>query len=280
MKLTNDNYYSLDADREFMSCSQFEDFLNCEAAAVAKIRGLYEPKKSKAFLVGNYFHTAFEGPTAHAKLIEENYDEIFTKNGKLRADFERAEIMINAAQSDEKFRQLIDMPGENEKIMTGKLFDHYPWKIRLDKYIEKPRLILDWKTVASIRALEWNAEEGAKVSFIRNYRYLFRAAVYIEIEKQFTGKDTDPAFWLACISKEDPPDKELISLNHRQTLDFELEKVKEKIWRFSEIKAGRIMPKRCGKCAYCRGTKKVGSVISFFELDDPAGIEREEDYAL
>ena len=158
--------------------------------------------------------------------------------------------------------------------------DHYPWKIRLDKYIEKPRLILDWKTVASIRALEWNAEEGAKVSFIRNYRYLFRAAVYIEIEKQFTGKDTDPAFWLACISKEDPPDKELISLNHRQTLDFELEKVKEKIWRFSEIKAGRIMPKRCGKCAYCRGTKKVGSVISFFELDDPAGIEREEDYAL
>lgn len=280
MKLTTDNYYSLEADREYMSCSQFEDFLSCEAAAVAKIRGLYEPKKSKAFLVGNYFHTAFEGPSAHKKFIEENYDDIYTKTGKLRADFEKANTMIAAAMADEKIRQLVDMPGENEKIMTGKLFDTYPWKIRLDKYIEKPRIILDWKTVASIRALEWNAEEGAKVSFIRNFRYLFRAACYIEIEKQFTGKDTDPAFWLACISKEEPPDKELISLNHRQTLDFELEKVKEKIWRFSEIKAGRIMPKRCGHCAYCRQTKKLNSVISFFELDDPAAIEREEDYAL
>lgn len=280
MQLSSENYYSLEADREYMSCSQFEDFLSCEAAAVAKIRGLYEPKKSKAFLVGNYFHTAFEGPEAHAAFKQQNYDDIYTKQGKLRADFERADMMIDAALSDEKIKQLADMPGENEKIMTGKLFGHYPWKIRLDKYIEKPRLIIDWKTVSNIRALEWNADEGTKVSFVRNFRYLFRAAVYIEIEKQYTGNDSDPAFWLACISKEDPPDKELVSLNHRQTLDFELEKVKEKIWRFSEIKAGRIMPKRCGKCPYCRSTKKIRSVISFFELDDPAAVEREDDYAL
>ena len=99
MQLSSENYYSLEADREYMSCSQFEDFLSCEAAAVAKIRGKYEPKKSKAFIVGNYFHTAFEGPTAHAAFIKENYDDIFTKNGKLRADFERADMMIEAAIS-------------------------------------------------------------------------------------------------------------------------------------------------------------------------------------
>lgn len=30
MQLTSENYYSLEADREYMSCSQFEDFLSCE----------------------------------------------------------------------------------------------------------------------------------------------------------------------------------------------------------------------------------------------------------
>ena len=80
--------------------------------------------------------------------------------------------------ADPYIHELIKAERENEKIMTRKLFGHYPWKIRLDKYIAKPvRRIVDWKTLASIRTLEWSQELHEKVSFVRNFRYLFRAAV-------------------------------------------------------------------------------------------------------
>lgn len=279
MELTRENYYTPEADQNYLSCSQFESFLECEAAAMAKIEGRYQPKKSEAFTVGNYFHTAFEGKEAHAEFIEENKDAIFTKSGKLRAAFEKADEMIAVAMRDPAIQRIVDMPGENEKIMTGKLFDHYPWRIRLDKYIDDPtRIIIDWKTVANIRALEWNEQEHARVSFVRNFRYLFRAAVYMEIEKQYTGSDKDPLFRLVCISKQDPPDKEFVDLNNRQELDLELENVKEKIWHIQQIKDGLTAPKRCGRCAYCRGTKQIHGAIDYWELDPGNAPELEDEY--
>lgn len=275
MELTRDNYYTPEADQEYLSCSQFESFLECEAAALAKIQGRYAPEPTKAFLVGNYFHTAFEGKEAHEEFVQEHFREIYKvrelKSGEVKvsgkkADFEKADEMIAAALADEKIRKLVELPGENEMIMTGKLFDKYPWRIRVDKYIEKPfRTIIDWKTVADIR----NRVTGRPgwTSFVEAFRYPFRAAVYMEIEKQFTGNKTDPAFWLVCISKQDPPDKAIIAMNNPQRQEFELEKVREKIWRIQQIKDGYAAPRRCGKCAYCRATNKIKSVIDYWELE-------------
>lgn len=278
-ELTTENYYTPEADQNFLSCSQFESFLECEAAAMAKIEGRYEPKKSKAFIVGNYFHTAFESREAHEEFVADNYEEIYQKNGKLRADFAKADEMIAHAIADPAIRRIVDMPGENEKIMTGKLFGHYPWRIRLDKYIEAPvRMIIDWKTVANIHELSWNEEMNQRTSFVRTFRYLFRAAVYMEIEKQYAGCDQDPLFRLVCISKQDPPDKEMVDLNNRQELDLELEKVKEKIWDIQAIKDGRKKPRRCGRCAYCRSTKKLSGALDYWQLDPGNYPDLEEEY--
>lgn len=281
LKLTTENYYTPEADREYLSCSQFEDFLTCEAAAVAKYQGRYTPEKSEAFMVGNFFHTFFESREAHEQFIEENADVIMTKGGKLKAGYRKAEEMIRVAESDPVIKNLIDMPGENEKIMTGKLFGHYPWKIRLDKYIPgPPRMIIDWKTVANIWNLEWSEKLREKVSFVENFSYLFRAAVYMEIEKEFTKSENDPGFLLVCLSKQDPPDKEIISLNGRQRLDLELEKIKEHIWHIQQIKDGMVKPRRCGQCAYCRATKKINDIKGYWQLEPGNRPEREEDYAI
>lgn len=278
-ELTTENYYTPEADQNFLSCSQFESFLTCEAAAMAKIQGRYIPKKSEAFTVGNYFHTAFESPEAHEQFVEENKEAIFQKNGKLRAAFVKADEMIRVAMNDKAIKRIVDMPGENEKIMHGKLFGNYPWRIRLDKYIEEPvRMIIDWKTVANVHEQMWSEEEKARVSFVRNFRYLFRAAVYLEIEKQWTGQEQDPLFRLVCISKQDPPDKEMVDLNNRQELDLELEKVKDKIWDIQAIREGRKAPRRCGRCAYCRATKQIHGALDYWELDPGNRPEMEEEY--
>ena len=54
MILTNDNYYSSEANRRYMSVSQYKQFCKCEAAAMAQIMGEWEFPKTTALLVGSY----------------------------------------------------------------------------------------------------------------------------------------------------------------------------------------------------------------------------------
>lgn len=291
LELTRENYYSSEADWEYMSCSQYQSFLECEAKAMAKLQGRWVDEEKEAFLVGNYFHTYFEGPEAHEQFCKENFYKIFkTKvikgkkgepdtevvTGKYSA-FETADKMIQAAMADPFIRSLVELEGENEKIMVGELFG-IPWRIRIDKYVFDGRMVIDYKTVSNIRELKWSDEYREKVTFIDSYGYMMRAAVYSEIEKQHTGMDTDPHFIIIAISKQEPPDKDVLSLNHRARYDFELDKIKERIGRIILIKSGGMVPERCGKCDYCRATKRLYSIQPYYTLQPGFREENENEY--
>ncbi len=274
MVLTRDNYYTPEADWAYMSCSQYQGWRECEAKQLAKLQGRWVDEPKEAFLVGNYFHTYFESPEAHEQFIMEHEEEIFLKQTKaeaaagirrLRAPYELANKMIATAEADPMIKSLLAMDGENEMIMTGEIFG-VPWRIRLDKYVAAGRLIIDYKTVANIWEQKWNDEAHAKVSFLEAYEYLMRAAVYAEIEKQYTQSATDPQFLIIAISKQDPPDKEILSLNHRQRWDFELEKIKERLPYIQAVKEGRMRPRRCGMCEYCRATKRIEAIRPYYAL--------------
>ena len=75
MKLTNDNYFSKEANLEYMSVSQFKAFEKCEAAAFAEIKGEWKRPKTTSLLVGSYVDAYFEGTID--KFQKEN-PEIFT----------------------------------------------------------------------------------------------------------------------------------------------------------------------------------------------------------
>ena len=66
MELTAENYYSPEANAEYMSVSQFKSFagtdgkLACEAEAMAELRGEWEMKKTTALMVGSYVDSYFE----------------------------------------------------------------------------------------------------------------------------------------------------------------------------------------------------------------------------
>lgn len=290
MELTRDNYYTPEADREYMSCSQYQSFCECEAKAMAKLEGRWTDPDKEAFLVGNYFHTFFEGPEAHEQFIQENFNKIFkTKvikgkkgepdqtvvTGKY-APYEQADKMIEVAQNDPLIKSLIDLPGENEKIMTGELWG-VPWRIRLDKYVPDGRMIIDWKTVANISELKWSEAMHEKVTFIDAYGYMMRAAVYTEIEKQNAHSAEDAPFIIVAISKQDYPDKEALYLNHRQRYDYELEQIKKRLGMIQMIKAGRVKPKRCGCCDYCRATKVLTAIRPYYTLMPDFREEKEDD---
>ena len=155
-------------------------------------------------------------------------------------------------------------------------------------------MIIDYKTVANIRETKYDPEKGGRVTFVEGYGYIFRAAVYSMIECQNvtgetfstlynrlkSGELSLPNFVLICISKQDYPDKELVRLNHKQAYIYELEAMKDRLYRYQSIKEGRAMPKRCGLCDYCRATKKITGIKPYYELNPEYRTEREEDYAL
>lgn len=287
MILTSDNYYTPEADREYMSCSQYQDFLSCEAAAMAKIHGLYVPEPSEALTVGNYFHTALESQEAHDAFCSEHFDDIFKtrtdkKTGEVvsagkYAPYVKADAMLSAINGDPLIHSLIEMEGKNEVIMTGLLFGT-KWKIRLDKYIEDKRIIIDWKTAADLTRTEYNPVIGERESFLEALGYLMRAAVYSEIEKQHSGSNEDPKFIIVAVSKQDPPDKGAYLLNHRQRYDYELDIVKKNMERILAVKSGRVKPRRCGVCDYCRQTKVLQKIVPYYTLTPGYQGEREEEY--
>ena len=65
--LTQDNYYSQEMNREFMSVSKYKDFvgaygrLGCEYCAMEKLSGEWIEEKTTAMMVGSYVDAYFEG---------------------------------------------------------------------------------------------------------------------------------------------------------------------------------------------------------------------------
>lgn len=287
--LTDDNYYSVEADRHYMSCSQFQMFNKCEAAAIAKLRGLYiEQNESEALFQGQYFHAALESETAFEKFCDENFDKIFkTKETKSRgieitgkyAPFMKLDEMLEVMKKDAIMKKFLDMPGENEKFLTGKI-GGVPWRIKMDKYCTGRRIV-DYKTSANIWELYYNPETKTKQSFIEEYDYMMRAAVYGEIERQNADVDSFPTFIILAVSKQDPPDKAVIILNDDERWLFELEKVLGRLAYIQSLKNGSLLPKRCGMCEYCRSTKQIKRIMRYTDLmpefrNDPDNVEYDD----
>ena len=61
MILTKDNYFSKEADMEYMSVSQFKLFNECEAKALATIIGQETSTFKEAFLEGQLFEALVAG---------------------------------------------------------------------------------------------------------------------------------------------------------------------------------------------------------------------------
>lgn len=254
MILCSENYYGEQANREYMSISQFKEFCTCEAAALAHINGEYVPDTTDAMLIGSYVDAWFEG-TLDAFKAE--HPEIFMKSGELKAQYRHADYMIERAKRDELFMK--GMSGEKQVIMTGEIAG-VPFKIKIDSLL--PNAIVDLKTVKDFE-LVWNTEKRCREHFIVHWRYDLQGAGYREIVRQNTGK-TLP-FYIFAITKEKPePDIQSYWIPDNY-LGNALDMVKNLAPRFQKLKDGSLQPTRCGKCAYCRRTKTLKAPINFLE---------------
>ncbi len=235
MKLNDDTYYGKEANKAFFSVSQYKDFCRCEAMAMAKIRGVYEQKQTKAMLIGTLVDRWFEGTLE--QLRQESPNIFYCRNGVLRSEFRKADEIIRRVQQDRRFMQF--MSGEKQKILTFEMFGA-PWKMKMDSFVEDI-CITDLKVVQNFKSLAF-------------WRYDIQGAVYVE-GADACGYGYLP-FYLAAVTKEAVPNFDIFQVD-RPTLDTALREVEGNMPRFIAVKAGLEEPRYCGVCDYCKSVKKA-----------------------
>lgn len=252
--LSDDNYYSCEANQLYMSVSQLKDFMKCEAYAMAKVSGEWVEEPTTPMLMGSYIDSWFEGTLEEFK---KRSPQIFKKDGSLKSDYLKVENIIERVQKDELFMRC--MSGKKQVIMTGEIYG-VPFKVKMDSYIEH-EAIVDLKLVAKLRDVSY--KNGFRQSFIEQWKYDLQLAVYQEIVRQNTGETLDCI--IAGVDKQEYSDMDCILIPQEQ-LDFQLNQLQFILPHIMEVKNHNEEAHRCGLCDYCRASKKLTRLILPDEL--------------
>ena len=263
LTLTNENYHSLEANQEYMSCSQYKGFVyECEAKEIAKLSGAWMDLPSTALEVGQYVHSWSAGKML--AFIEE-HPTMFKANHALKAEYVVANTMIECIQADPF--TLDYLTGEKEKIVTAEMYGAM-WKTMPNVVNSSKGRLVDLATTNSITDRMWNDEARKYVSFVEYQRSALKMAIYLEVQRL---SENNPVgryyeFLMVAVSKQKQPDKAVISLNDPARLSSELLGISSHMPRILELKARTELPIRCEKCNYCRSTKLLSGVIQYSEL--------------
>lgn len=240
MKLTQENYYQ---QSQYMSASQFKAFLNCEACALAEADGEWRREPSSALIQGQYVDAYFTG---NVEEFREKHPELFKKDGTLKSTYSVCEAAIDRIERDPV--AFAHLQGDKQVIITGEI-EGVPCKGKLD--VLHDDRIVDLKCMRDFAPV-W--KDGERLDFIRAWGYDIQAFFYTELARQQYGKDLP--FYILAVTKEVSPDLMLIEIPD-WLINSAGEVVRYFIKRFDGIKKHEIEPKRCGRCAYCKETKRL-----------------------
>lgn len=273
MKLTNENYFSREAQTEYMGASQFKAFRKCEAAALAELEGRYVRPVSTALLVGSYVDAYFEGSL---DCFEQDHPEIFKRDGSLKSDYVQAEQIIKRLEQDKLFMML--MSGRKQVIFAGEIAG-VPYKIKIDSLLDGATCseivrrfpdttnvfgfcdgaIVDLKIMRDMQD-QWSAEDGCKVPFAKVWGYDIQGAIYQAVHGGMLP------FILAVGTKEPATDLGALYIPDSE-LEACLHEVEEYSPRYAAIKRHEIEPVECGHCEWCRSQKKLTKIIDYRGAD-------------
>lgn len=254
-QLTDNNYYSNDANWHYRSKSQYWEFLQCEARALAELKGEYEPDINETpLLFGNYLHSYFESEDAHKKFLEDNKKSLYKYGNPekgIKRDFLLADRCIDALKDDDGFNALYQ--GTKETIVKGEI-DGVKWMGKIDCLDLDHGRFYDLKTVDDIHKKHWDEELHQYVDFTKARGYDTQMAIYKELIKQTFDVDCDP--YIIAVSKQSVPDKAVIAFDDNDLREA-LNDVRMRQEHINSVINGEAEPRACGECAYCRMHKQL-----------------------
>lgn len=273
-EVTQENYYSPEMQMKYMGSTQYKAFQKCEAAALAELKGEYHSPVTSALLIGGYVDAYFSG---ERYAYMERHPEMFRRDSSLKAEFQRADDIIRAMERDLLY--ILLMSGQKQVIRTG-FIAGVPFKIRIDSLLDADTCakivrefpeaakamglcdgaIVDQKVVRDFLPV-WSEEAHEQVPFVEAWGYDIQGAIYQEIEGNMLP------FIIAAGTKEDSPDLGAFYVPD-DVLREKLAEIEDNAPRYQAIKDGRIPPRRCGRCAYCRRTKRLTGILPYNDTSE------------
>ena len=274
MTLTSENYFSTEANMEFMSCSQWKSFRACPRRAMAELNGEYVRPTSTALMVGSYVDASFEGTL---DVFKAQHPELFKRDGTLKSEYQQANAIISRMEADELFSML--MSGRKQVIKTGTITG-VPFKIKIDSLLDVETVhaivkrfpetasvlsfcdgaIVDLKCMRDNQDV-WSDEDHARIPFVEAWGYQYQGAIYQAIE------GNSLPFILAAGTKEDAVN--LMALQIPQPdLDAALAEVEDSAPLYAAMKRGEADLPGCGHCDYCRSTRQLTKIIDYREASE------------
>ena len=261
MIVTAENYYSREANREYMSASQFKAFLDCEARAMAELAGEWQPEPTQAMLVGGYVDAYFSNESG---LFRAEHPEIFKRDSTLKAEYLHAEDIIARIERDPLAMMMLD--GKRQTILINEIHG-VPFRGKLDVLLSAAQCakiaeafpdmgdllfadgaIVDLKIMRDFEPI-YRPEQG-RMSFIEYWRYDLQMAVYRHLLGRYV-----PCYILAA-TKEKVPDIGLFLVPDHM-LDTAYYYYMDSLTRIMSVKSGETEPERCEACDYCKQTKTL-----------------------
>lgn len=272
LKLTAENYYSPEANWAYMSASQFKAFRKCESAALAELRGELGRKETTSLLVGSYVDAYFSN---ELEQFTAEHPEIYTKQGTLKADYQKAHDICERLNRDELARLLLS--GKHQTIKTGRIAGVW-FKTKSDSLLTARQveaickrfpevrnivpfggaMIVDLKCMKDFEDI-WDEEQHEKVHFAEYWGYDIQGAIYQKVDGRMLP------FVLVGATKEAATNIEAMYIPD-EDLAFSLSEVEALAPRYDAIKRGKIAPEGCGRCAYCRSMKRLTGIKNYREI--------------
>ena len=274
MQLTNENYYSQEANKAYFSVSQVKAFMKCPACAMAELNGQHTPPKTTSLLVGGFVDSYFSGEIEE---FQEANPEVYTKNGNLRSEYRHAQKIIDRIEKDPLCMDITFAPAQ--QIFTGEI-DGYPFKVKLDfllgaqqaqllakKYSGMSELLFEDGAIVDMKIMKDFAphyrEGEGRLNWIEYWQYDLQLAIYQEIVRQNTGKLL-PCYILGA-TKEETPDLCLFKLP-QEVMNVALDIFRPKLPGIADVKSGKVKPEMCGTCSFCRENKVLNGATWFEEV--------------
>lgn len=278
LKLTEENYYSQEANRQYMSASQYKAFKRCEAAAMAELRGEWGNRDTTALRVGSYVDAYFSGELERHKA---EHPEMFKRDGTLKAEYIQAHVAAERLARDELARMLLS--GKHQTIKTGRIGGVW-YKTKSDSLLSAAQveaickkfpqirnlvpfggpMIVDLKYVRSFEDV-WCDDIHERMNFIEYWGYDLQGAIYQKVDKRM------PPFVIVAVTKDAEPDIAALHIPD-DALAFSLAEVEHCSPRYAAIKRGEIEPVGCGKCAYCRSKKQLTTIKHYMSVNADAAL--------
>jgi hypothetical protein len=257
MQLTNDNYHSPEANRQYMSWHQYLGFVDCPAKQMAMLSGAWKSEPSEAMIVGSYTHCALLEPEKLATLTERNRDTLLTAKGLKTAAAKAADAMIDRLRTIPEVLAFV-AAGHPERIITTEMFG-VPWRAQMDLVVpgrgENPPMIFDLKTAKDF-APTWRENKvtgkNERVPWYSNY--VGQMAAYQMIHT--LALDAVPTCMIIGVTKQTPADVAFVVMDD-QDMEQTLAKVEDDMTWIARVKAGIDKPMACEKneCDYCRSRR-------------------------